>query len=110
MSDKDLFWNAFSDELEKQGAAPILFRLGQFFSRLKGMATPALQKGVSALGKTRAGKYLGRSPRLSKFLGFAGAQAGIGAASEFGMMPFMPRRRIVEIAPQPEWPHYGGRR
>lgn len=106
MSDKDLFWKAFSDELEKTGQAGLLFRLGQFFGRLKGMASPYVQRGMSALGKTRAGQYLAKSPRLSKFLGFAGSQAAIGGASELGMMPFTPRQRVVEIAPAQEWPYY----
>lgn len=123
MSDKDLFWDAFSDELEKTGNIGMLANLGKFFGRAKQMATPWVakakqvatpwaDKGVKYIGGTRAGQYIAKSPRLAKFLGFAGVQAGIGATSELGMMPFTPRRQIIEIAPKPHWTHYqqGGRR
>ena len=98
MNTEKIFWDAFEGELEKQGAG-----WGQIGTFLRGMfqkAAPYAQRAGAWVGRSRPAQWLGRHPRMSKLVGFAGTQAAAGAAAQAVMTPFEQRKKIIQVLPE----------
>jgi hypothetical protein len=107
MDARQQFLEGFSDEIEKQAFAPLLgaaARILPFLARagagVKAFAGKAVQHAAAHPATQAAGRWLGAHPRTSKALNFTGSTLLTGAAGEVGMMPFQPRKKVVEVAPE----------
>ena len=96
MNTEKIFWDAFESELEKQGALPFMNVLRGIFQK----AAPYVQRAGGWVGKSRPAQWLGRHPRMSKLVGFAGTQVAAGSAAQAVMTPFEQRKKIVQILPE----------
>jgi hypothetical protein len=109
MDKRDVFFEAFQDELQKEALWPAVAAVG---ARLMPYATKAIAavKGFAGRLGARAaaspvvqgaGKWLGAHPKTKGALNFAGEALVTGAAGDVGMSVFQPRKRIIEVAQEP---------